>query len=166
MRQAAQVDAIGSKIHRAQLDMRFEEESFCSKRQLEQTAKGFIARFRFDAGTQNYHVGGQFELFIFRLSQYFNLQLIASFRDLGRFIFVEFDEHYTFSARLGVHPFAESVTADIAVENGNLGLWAALLDFESVFDGLLAANPRAVRMLLIARSNALNHYHRRGQPRK
>ena len=69
------------------------------------------------------------------------------------------EEQHPGFARLLVIRLAESVGADVAAQNGHLSPRQAALDLQRVPDRFRTADPAAIRVLVVAAFDALNHDH-------
>ena len=87
--------------------------------------------------------------------------LDAVFGGLGhRWVFgIKPEKEYALTPGLSIIVFQKSICTDIAVKNKDLGIRIFFLEMQCVFNSRLATDTGAVGVLLVARSDALNHNH-------
>jgi len=157
MGQAAEEYAFGGEIHGPQFHVGFHVETIGVKRHFEHVGDALVVlQIHFHAGAEHDVVGLDGE----RVGEVGTLErddqpvVVGHLR--RRFRRVTDEDHPGF-ARLLVVYFPEAVGPDVAVKHIDVRIRVPFLDVERVFDGHRAADAAAIRMLFVARADALDH---------
>ena len=157
MRQDAQEDAFGGKIHRTQFHVGFHVETVGIERHLEHVGDALVVlQIHFHAGAEHDVVGLDRDR-IGEVGAFERDDQAVVVGHLRRRVRRVTDEHHPGFARLLIVNFPEAVGPDIAVKHIDIGVGVAFLDVQCVFDGHRAADAAAIRMLFVARADALDH---------
>src|SRR5574341_1559704 len=141
MRQPCQENPLRGKVHRAELDVCLQKESIRVERHLEELRQSRIGRLRFDPGTEHQPIGSQGDEIVSRLNSNAHFQPAALIQDRGLICLVVFKENDACPASIAVKMLAESITAQVTVEDDHLRVRRCLFDYEGVLEGLCTANP-------------------------
>ena len=157
MRQAAQEDAFGGEIHGPQFHVGFHVETVGVERHFEHVRDALVVlQIHFHAGAEHDVVGLDGERFgeVGAFERDDQAVVVGHLRRrFGRVT----DEHHPGFARLLIVNFPEAVGPDVAVKHIDAGARVQFLDGQRVFDGHRTADAAAIRMLLVARADALDH---------
>ena len=157
---SAKENPLGDHIHRPKLYMGFHEKPFRISVQFHDPGQVFGVLCH-HPGTEGHQI--RFDLKIPLQDVVFDRNQKASVIgcDHRRGFGIKSDKYHTLFPGLGVVVFQQSVCADIPVEHKDLGIRILFLYRQSILYGTLAADPRAVRILIVSRSHALNHHNGR-----
>src|SRR5271157_2030088 len=139
--------------------MGFEEETVGGERTAQQAREDRVAGGRSDARREHQQVRPQHQVAVRRAIVYGDLQLAALFHHHRVTLLRMADEQHAGLARLLEVQLAESVSAYVTAQHHYPGSRQAALDLQRILHRFRAAHTAAVRVLVVAALDALDHDH-------